>query len=160
MWRHWRSANAIALAILIGTAAPLRAFEFEPGAWKEIETGTEDGKTVEPVVNNTCMTEDEAKDPVKGLSPEKGLADMRGHCKTRNVKTSDTGLSMLLECGEPGQTQMSFSVNFVFNNARSYTGAVKSTVTMSGKTATASKKIEGRWMSSICARKRAVQPGG
>jgi hypothetical protein len=74
MWQHRRSATAIALAILICATAPSRAFEFEPGAWKEIETGTEDGKTVEPVVNNTCMTEEEAKDPVKGLSPEKGLA--------------------------------------------------------------------------------------
>jgi hypothetical protein len=160
MWQHRRSATAIALAILICATAPSRAFEFEPGAWKEIETGTEDGKTVEPVVNNTCMTEEEAKDPVKGLSPEKGLADMRGHCKTQNVKSSDTGLSMQLECGEAGQAQMSFNVDFVFNNAHSYTGTVKSAVTMSGKSATASKKIEGRWMSSICIRKRAPQPGG
>ena len=55
---------------------------------------------------------------------------------------------------------MTFNVDFVFNNARSYTGTVKSAMTMSGKSTTASKKIEGRWMSSICARKRAAQPGG
>ena len=88
MWQDRRSATAIALAILISAAAPSRAFEFEPGGWKEIETGVEDGKTVEPAVNSTCMTEDEAKDPVKGLSPEKGLADMRGHCRTLDVRTS------------------------------------------------------------------------
>ena len=51
-------------------------------------------------------------------------------------------------------------VDFVFNNARSYTGTVKSAMTMSGRSTTASKKIEGRWMSSICTRKRAAQPGG
>ena len=146
---------AITLAIAICATARARAFEFESGGWKEIETGTEDGKTVEPVVNTTCMTEDEAKDPVKGLSPEKGLGDMRGHCKTLDAKTSDTGLSMRVECGEAGQAQMTFNVDFVFNNARSYTGTVKSAVTMSGKSATASKKVEGRWMSSICTRKRA-----
>ncbi len=159
MWQDRRSATAIALAILISVAVPSRAFEFEPGGWKEIETGVEDGKTVEPAVNNTCMTEEEAKDPVKGLSPEKGLADMRGHCRTLDVKTSDAGLTMRLEC-ESGQAQMSFNVDFVFNNARSYTGTVKSAMTMSGKSTTASKKIEGRWMSSICTRKRAAQPGG
>jgi hypothetical protein len=159
MWQHRRSVPAAALAVLLCAAVPSRAFEFEPGAWKEIETGTEDGKPVEPAVNSTCMTDDEAKDPVKGLSPEKGLADMRGHCKTLNVKTSDIGLSMRLECGDAGQVQMSFSVDFVFNNARSYTGTVKSAVTRSGKSATASKKIESRWMSSICNRKRATQPG-
>jgi uncharacterized protein DUF3617 len=152
--RRW--VPAIALVIVVGAAAPSRAFEFEPGGWKEIETGTEDGKPVEPAVNSTCMTEEEAKNPVKGLSPEKGLGDLRGHCKTTNVKTSDTGLTMRLECGEPGQAQMTFSVDFVFNNARSYTGTVKSAMTMSGKSATASKKIEGRWMSSICTRKRAM----
>ena len=98
-----RSATAIALAILISVAVPSRAFEFEPMAWKEIETGVEDSKTVEPAVNSTCMTEDEAKDPVKGLSPEKGLADMRGHCRTLDVKTSDAGLTMRLECEAPGR---------------------------------------------------------
>jgi hypothetical protein len=159
MWQDRRSVPAIALAILICAAAPSRAFEFEPGGWKEIETGTEDGKAVEPAVNSTCMTEEEAKDPVKGLSPEKGLADMRGHCRTLDVKTSDAGLTMRLEC-ESGQAQMTFHVDFVFNNARSYTGMVKSARTMSGKSTTASKKIEGRWMSSICTRKRAAQPGG
>jgi hypothetical protein len=159
MFQDRRSATAIALAILICTAAPSRAFEFEPGAWKEIETGVEDGKTVEPAVNSTCMTEEEAKDPVKGLSPEKGLADIRGHCKTLNVRTSDAGLTMRLEC-ESGQAQMTFNVDFVFNNARSYTGTVKSAMTMSGKSTTASKKIEGRWVSSICTRRRAAHPGG
>jgi hypothetical protein len=152
-----RSAPAMALAIMICAAAPANAFELEPGAWKEIETGTEDGKPAEPAVNTTCLTEDEAKDPVKGLSPEKGLADMRGHCRTTNAKSSSTGLSMRLECGEPGQAQMTFSVDYVFNSEHSYTGTVKSAVTMSGKSATASKKIEGRWMSSICVRRPAPE---
>ena len=63
---------------------------------------------------------------------------------------------MRLECGESGQAHMTFNVDFVFNNTRSYTGTVKSAVTMSGKSATASKKIEGRWMSSICTRNRTM----
>ena len=151
-----RLVPAMALAIMICAAAPSRAFELEPGAWKEIETGTEDGKPVEPAVNAICLTEDDAKDPVKGLSPEKTLGDMRGHCKTIDAKSSGAGLSMRLECGEAGQAQMTFSVAYAFNSEHSYTGTVKSAVTMSGKSATASKKIEGRWLSSICVRTRAA----
>ena len=155
MSRYFRATAA--LAILTAAATSVAAFEFEPGAWKEIETGTENGRPVEPAVNTSCMSDDEAKNPVKGLSPEKDLGELRGHCKTLDVKTSETGLSMRLECGDPKQVQMAFNVSYIFNNDKSYTGTVKSVVTMSGKSSTSEKKIEGRWMSSICIRKRAEE---
>jgi hypothetical protein len=72
---------------------------------------------------------------------------------------SDSGLSMHVQCGDPGKVLRDFNVDYVFNNARSYSGRVKSAVTVSGKSATSDKKVEGRWMSSICRRNRAAPRG-
>jgi hypothetical protein len=53
-----------------------------------------------------------------------------------------------------------FNVDYTFNNARSYSGRVRSAVMLNGKSTTTDKKVEGRWMSSICVRKRAAPPRG
>jgi hypothetical protein len=38
-------------------------------------------------------------------------------------------------------------------NARSYSGTVKSAVTMMGKTTTTDKKVEGKWVAAACKKK-------
>ena len=142
------------LAFLVAVNSASRAIELEPGTWKEVETGTEDGKPVAPSFNTICITPNEAQDPAQGLSPTKNLAEMRAQCKTLDLKKSDAGVSMHVQCGDPAKVQSDFNVEYVFNNARSYSGRVKSAVTMSGKSAIRDKKVEGRWMSSICRRNR------
>jgi hypothetical protein len=148
------SISPIVLTVLVALACSSHAIELEPGTWKEIETGTEDGKWVPPATNVICMTPEEAEDPRKGLSPAKDLTEMRGRCKTLDAKKSDAGLTMHVQCGDPGKFLMNFNVDYTFNNARSYSGRVKYAGTMSGKTTATDKKVEGRWMSSICVRKR------
>ncbi len=72
-------ATAMFAAFLAGAVmTPAAAFEFRPGQWQDTETGLEDGKPVPPEVSTSCMTPEEAKDPLKGLSPQ----DMKGQCKT------------------------------------------------------------------------------
>ena len=149
---------AAACVLLTATATASRAVELDPGTWKELEIGTENGKWVPPGTNVVCLTPEQAAEPVKGLSPERNLERMRGQCKTLDVKQSASGLAMRVQCGDPDKVLMSFDLDYTFNNARSYTGTVKSAVTVSGKSATAEKKVEGRWMSSICTRKRTA-PG-
>jgi hypothetical protein len=148
------------LAIVIGTGSLGHAMELEPGTWKEIETGTEDGKPVAASTNTTCMTPDEAKDPLKGLSPERYLSELRGHCKTHDVKVTDKSLAMRVECGDPQKLQIRFTVDYTFNSPRSYSGTVKSAVTISGKSTTTDKKVEGRWTSGICVRRRGAPERG
>jgi hypothetical protein len=148
-----------AVAFLLATSAPSHGIELEPGTWKEVETGTEDGKAVQPSFNTACISPDDAQNPAQGLSPAKNLADMKGQCKTLEIRKSDSGLSMHVQCGDPGKVLRDFNVDYVFNNARSYYGRVKSAVTVSGKSATSDKKVEGRWMSSICRRNRAAPRG-
>ena len=68
---HRRLCFAAAVFLPLGHAG---ALEFEPGTWKEIETGTEDGKWAPPTTNTTCMTPEQAEDPLKALAPDKDLA--------------------------------------------------------------------------------------
>lgn len=153
-------AWALALALALLTDADGYAMELEPGTWREIETGTEDGKPVAATTNSTCMSEDEAKDPLKGLSPERYLSELRGHCKSHDVKITDKSLAMRVECGDPQKLQIKFTVNYTFNSPRSYSGTVKSAVTISGKSTTTDKKVEGRWVSGICVRRRGAPDRG
>jgi hypothetical protein len=145
-------AYAATLIALAGGApmaiAPSHAFELEPGTWKQIEIGTEDGKWVPPGTSTSCLTPEQAQDPRQGLAPDKDLTEMRGQCRTLDVQKSDTSLTIHVQCGDPGKVLKDFRVDYTFNNARSYSGRVKSAVTVSGKSATTDKKVEGRWMSS------------
>jgi hypothetical protein len=144
----------LAAALLIAAAQPAFAVALEPGAWKEIETGTEDGKPVPPATNNTCFTPEEAEDPSKGFAPEKFMSSLRGQCKTLEATTSDKSLTMRVQCGEPDKTLMNFDMSYTFNSEHSYSGRVKYVATVKGKSTTSDKKIEGRWMSSICIKRR------
>jgi hypothetical protein len=144
-----------AVALLLAASAPSHGIELEPGTWKEVETGTEDGKAAQPSFNTICIDDDSAE----SLSPTKNLANMRGQCKMLEIKKSDMGLSMHVQCGDPGKVLRDFNVVYVFNSARSYSGRVTSAVTVSGKSATSDKKVEGRWMSSICRRNRPAPRG-
>jgi hypothetical protein len=148
-----------AMALWLVMSVPSHGIELEPGTWKEVETGTEDGKPVQPSFNTTCISPDEAQNPAEGLSPAKNLADMRGQCKTLEIKKSDRSLSMHVQCGDLDKVLRDFNVDYVFNNSRSYSGRVKSAVRVSGKAAISDKKVEGRWMSSVCRRNRPAPRG-
>jgi hypothetical protein len=147
----------------LGAACPVCAIELQPGTWQETETGSEDGKPVPAKTETSCMTPEEAKDPLKGFSPEKDMKEMREmrqQCKTLEAKKSDTGLIMRIQCGDPKQFAMNISVDYTFSSPRSYSGTVKSAITMMGKTMTTDKKVEGKWVSATCTEKPARRPRG
>src|SRR6185312_16257760 len=116
-----------------------------PGQWQEVETGTENGKPVATEIATSCMTPEEAKDPLKGLSPEK---EMKGQCKTYDVKQSASGLSMRMQCGNTKEMAMAMDITaaFTFLSPTQYTGVLKSSVTVMGKTTTSDKKIDAKWL--------------
>ena len=139
MSRCSRSIVAAALFVSFIVASARAAFEFQPGQWQETETGTEDGKPAKPEVTQSCMTPEEAKDPVKSLQLDK---DMKGQCKTLDVKQSGNGMAIRMVCGDPKQFAADIDAQFVFVSATRYTGTMKSSVTFGGKTTTTDKKIE------------------
>lgn len=131
---------------LVAAPLPAAAFEFRPGQWQDTETGTENGKPVPPETTTSCMTPEEAKDPLKGLTPQ----DMKGQCKTYDVKLSATGMSLRWVCGDPKQMSMDIAATFVFVSPTAYTGTAKTEVSLMGKKTTTDKKIESKWVSAQC----------
>lgn len=139
------------LSISAVVASPIpafaAAFELTPGTWQEVETGTEDGKPAKPETSTSCMTAEEAKNPTKGLAPDK---EMKGQCKTYDVKETANSLSMRMQCGQGKEFAMDITASFVIASAKSYSGTVKSAVTLGGKTTTSDKKIEAKWIAAQC----------
>ena len=136
-----RFAIALALSAVPYALSPAAAVELRPGAWQEVETGTEDGKPVPAKTDTSCMTPEEAKDPLKGLSPEK---DMKGQCRSYDVRKTATGLSFRMDCGDPKQFSMKIAASFVFVSPTQYSGTMKTEMSMMGKRSTSDKKIEAR----------------
>jgi hypothetical protein len=147
----------VALAVLsltlvapIVTSSPSRAIELQPGLWQETEVGSENGKPASPKAEMTCMTPEDAKNPLRGFSPGK---EMRGHCKVLDVKQKADGIFIHMTCGDPKQFLIDIAVDYVFTSTRSYAGTVKSTVTLMGQTTTSDKKVEGKWVAATCDKK-------
>ena len=153
MTRYFSSVAGVIMGAVLISVVPATAIELTPGTWQEIETGTENGKPVPATTETSCMTPEEAKDPLKGLSPEKDLKEMKGQCKTLDVKQSANGFSMRVQCGDPKQFAMNITADFTIADARSYSGTTKSVVTIMGKTTTTDKKIEAKWLSAGCKKK-------
>jgi hypothetical protein len=144
--------GAIVGATLLGVV-PARAIELTPGTWQETETGTENSTPLPTTTDTSCITPEEAKDPLNWLSPEKDLKEMKGQCKMLDVKQSTNSFSIRLQCGDPKQFTMNLSVDYTLADARSCSGTVKSTVTTMGKTKTTDRKIEGKWIAAGCKKK-------
>lgn len=125
-------------------ATPAFAIELTPGNWQDTETGTEDGKPVPPQVSTDCMSEAEAKDPVKVLTAMKDQAG--GQCERLEVKQIGNTVSFDMKCGDPKQMSMDIQATYTFVNAKRYTGTLKSIVIFAGKKTTADKKVDSIWL--------------
>jgi hypothetical protein len=66
------------------------------------------------------------------------------------VKESANSLSMRMQCGQGKEFAVDITASFTIANAKSYSGTVKSAVTLGGKTTTSDKKIEAKWIAAQC----------
>jgi Protein of unknown function (DUF3617) len=147
-----RAAGTLLLAALCLLALPaLAAIQLAPGEWQDTENGTEDGHAVKNEVSTDCMTAAEARDPLKALSQLKATAGQQ--CKTMNVKEAGNTLAFDMECGDASTMSIAISMTFTFLDSRHYTGTVKSKVVFAGKTTTADKRIESKWIGAVCKKK-------
>ncbi len=134
---------ALCVALLLFAASPVRAVELEPGQWQDTETGEEDGQPVKPEITSDCMSPEEAKDPVKQLSV---LKDDNGQCKKLDIKESGNTVSVVMLCGDPKEMLIDLTGTYTFVDRKHYTGAMKSIITIAGKTATANKTVDSKWL--------------
>ena len=114
--------SAAATSLLMMLATPARAaIELEPGQWQDTETGDEDGKPVKPEVTSDCMT------------PE-------------DVKQSGNTVSIVMMCGDPKEMQIDMTGSYTFIDRKHYTGTMKTTIIIAGKTSTANKSVDSKWI--------------
>jgi hypothetical protein len=120
------------------------AVELEPGEWQDTETGTENGQPAKAEVTTSCMTPEDAKDPVKALMAER--AQQAGQCKTFDVKPNGNTVTFTMQCSDPKQMSFDIAGTMTFLDRKNYTGMMKSTVIFAGQKMTSDKKIDSKWL--------------
>jgi len=140
------------IAIVLAAVLPARAIELQPGQWRDVETGTENGEQVPPETFMTCLTPAETKDLIKAFSPEKEVKALKGKCQTLESKLTPTGYSMRVKCGDPDVFALDVTANYTFTSPQSYTATMRTFVTTAGAPSALNKKVEGRWVSATCTR--------
>ena len=132
------AAGALLCAL---TVSSLAAISLQPGEWQETTTGTEDGKAVPPEVEKTCMTPEEANDPIKQMT-EMMKDPSAGECQKAEVVPSGNAVTIVMKCGDPKMMSFDITGSFTFVSPTRYTGSMKSSVSMGGKVMTQDKKID------------------
>jgi len=135
--------SMIAAALVLAASPSFAAIELQPGEWQTTETGTEDGKPVEPEVEKDCMSAAEARDATGLVKDMRDQMQGQGaQCKTFDVKQSGETVSFVMKCGEPKQFFFDMTGTFTLVSPTRYTGTMKTVVTMGNRTTTSDKKVE------------------
>lgn len=144
MYGNRYAAACVAVAALLFAASVTHAaITLQPGEWQETATGTEDGKPVPPEVDKSCMTAEEARDATNIVKEMKEqMQKDAGTCQKFEVRESGNSVVFAMRCGDAKQFLFDISGTYTFVSATRYSGTMKSTVTMMGKTMAQDKKIE------------------
>jgi len=142
-----RALLMLVTTVYLTVAIPARAgHELEPGQWQLTETGTENGKPAKSEVSSDCLSPEDARDPVKTI-----LKDTEGQqCEARNVKENGNTVVVELKCGDPKEMWMGLDMTINFQNARHYSGTMKSLVIVQGKKIVSEKTMDAVWMAAVC----------
>jgi hypothetical protein len=141
----FRFAATAATLSLLAIAPAHAAIELEPGLWQDTETGTKNGEPIKPEVSTDCMTPEEAKDPLRGLSAK----DSGGECKTREVKREGNAVTLVTQCVLPNQISLDMTTVYTFGDRKHYTGTIKSTVRAPGRQMIFEKQVDSKWL-GVC----------
>ena len=141
-------ARVLALIAAIGAMAapPAHAVQLEPGLWQDVETGKDNGKMSKPGVHTTCMSPEEARDPVKTI-----LKDSEGQkCDKYDVKENGNTVTAEIRCGDPKEMRMEIDMTINFASTKHYYGTMKSLVIFKGIKSTSEATINSTWLSASC----------
>ena len=136
--------GALAIALCVLAPPPVAALELDPGEWQGTESGTENGEPAAPATSTACITKADSRDLVKALSAVKELAGQK--CAAVDLHDAGKTLSFRIECGSPDKVSFSVDAKLAFENARHYSGTIKSSVTFAGKTTSSDKQIDSKWI--------------
>lgn len=126
--------------------ASASAIELEPGLWQDTETGTENGQPVKGEVSTTCLSAEEAKNPIKAI-----LKDAEGKtCEKLEAKENGSVVTVVMRCGDVKDMRIEIDMVLNFQSKRAYSGKTKSLVLFANQKMTTDKTIESKWMSATC----------
>ncbi len=134
--------GAVAIALCLLAPPPAAAIELDPGEWQGTESGTENGERVAPETSTACITKADSRDLVKALSALKKVAGQK--CTTVDLQDAGKALSFRIECESPEKLSIFIDVKLAFENARHYSGTIKSSVSFAGKTTSSDKQIDSK----------------
>jgi len=127
--------------------APALATELEPGLWEDTDTGTENGRPIKPRVTTDCMTQEEAKEPLKEIVA--GLQATRG-CTKAAVKSEGNTTSVTIFCGNSKESLVDIAFTIQFIDRKNTVATNKSTIVIGGQKSVSDVKTVSRWVSANC----------
>jgi len=139
----FRTAGTVLLIVAaVLPARPVWALELQPGLWQDTETGTLNGKPMNPKVSTDCMSPDDAKDPVKAAQAM--LKQQRSQCSKANVRQNGSVILFELKCGKPGQMSMDIDMTYTLLSPEHVTAVAKSEMNFGGKVYTSNITTDSR----------------
>ncbi|HET6493508.1 MAG TPA: DUF3617 family protein [Burkholderiales bacterium] len=136
----------LAAASLTAVLPARAAVQLEPGLWQDTETDLENGKPAKPEVHTNCMSQEEARDPLKTI-----LKDFEGQkCDALNVKENGSTVTVEAKCGDPKQMRMELDMIIKFITTQHYTGTMKSLVIFRGQRVASERTIDSKWIATSC----------
>jgi hypothetical protein len=141
-----RVSAFLLLTLALIAALPARAMQLEPGLWQDTETGKDNGAAAKPEVHTSCLSPEEARDPVKTI-----LKDSEGQkCDKYEVKENGDTVTVEIKCGDPKDTRMELDMTVKFITAKHYSGTMKSRVIFKGVESTSEGTIDSVWLAPSC----------
>jgi Protein of unknown function (DUF3617) len=146
-----RKSGALLALCLIAAAPASAEIKLDPGAWQQVESGTEDGQPAAPVTYTNCLSPAQARDPIKALAGLDDLGRLIGRrCQDARFEQKADKVTLSFACGDEKTISVAIDLAFTFDGSRHYTGTVKSTFAMKGKKTTSDKTIEAKWLGPEC----------
>jgi Protein of unknown function (DUF3617) len=142
------AALGLLTAIVFMACSPASALEIQPGQWRSSEVHTMNGKTDKPEITSDCVSAEEARDPVKALAQLKGAG--RAQCRAFDVKQTGNVVSFVMKCGDAKQGSIDLAAVYTFADARHYSGAIKTTMSIMGRKIVSDMTIDARWLGAAC----------
>jgi hypothetical protein len=136
------------LLLLQSMAPAFAANEIQPGLWQDMETSVVNGKAEPPKASTTCVTAQDAQDPVKMIKDQ--MKDQTQQCKKFNVQTNGNVVLLEMVCGSSDQGAIELTMTYTVHSPRSTSSITTSTMSMMGQKIVSKLSTESIWMAAAC----------
>jgi hypothetical protein len=144
-----RAIFAVLAGVCTLAAAPAHAAnELQPGLWQDTESGEANGKPIPPKVTTSCVTPEDARDPVKMLQDE--MKKEAQECSKTNIKQNGNVILFEMKCGDPKQMEIEMTLTYTVHSPQHSSSIGKTTMTIVGRKLTSTTVSDGKWIAEKC----------